>query len=208
MRFYWSPMVFIRYLFCSNKAGIKILEEAPAFFHDVFRKLIHLSGWKRKSTPCGESNVKKKLTKTNSTHNPYCNYSLILRFTYRPETSGDVQPVGSPDEYLETVSSRASRQSWARLIQKVYEIDPMCMDARVSAKPGDRAKQGSARGKGDSRPLVRPKCGYEMSKMPVVPKVYLAAPAARGTSNCNNHWPLWSKQCTWMPEKKQCTTLR
>jgi len=49
----------------------------------------------------------------------------LARFTYRPETSGDVQPVVSPDEYLETVSSRASRQSWARLIQKVYKIDPL-----------------------------------------------------------------------------------
>ncbi|HEB30717.1 MAG TPA: hypothetical protein ENI15_07555 [Spirochaetes bacterium] len=35
----------------------------------------------------------------------------LARFTYRPETSGDVQLVGSPDEYLETVSSRAPRQS-------------------------------------------------------------------------------------------------
>jgi hypothetical protein len=33
--------------------------------------------------------------------------------------------VGSPDEYPETVSNKASRQSWARLIQKVYEVDPL-----------------------------------------------------------------------------------
>jgi len=62
----------------------------------------------------------------------------LARFTYRPETSSDVQPVGSPDEYLETVSSRASRQSWEQLIQKMYEIDPMYMDARMSAMPGGR----------------------------------------------------------------------
>jgi hypothetical protein len=49
----------------------------------------------------------------------------LVRFTYRPETSGDVQLVGSPDEYPVTVSNKASRQSWARLIQKVYEVDPL-----------------------------------------------------------------------------------
>ena len=47
-----------------------------------------------------------------------------LRLAYRPEISADVQPAGFPAEYPETVSSRVSRQSWARLIQKVYEIDP------------------------------------------------------------------------------------
>jgi len=44
---------------------------------------------------------------------------------------------------METVSTKASMQSWARLIQKVYEVDP----------------------------LVCPKCGSEMSKMPLVPEV-------------------------------------
>ena len=47
----------------------------------------------------------------------------LARFAYRPETSADVQPAGSPAEYPETVSSRASGQSCARLIQKVYEVD-------------------------------------------------------------------------------------
>ena len=50
----------------------------------------------------------------------------LARFTYRPETSGDVQLVGSPDEYPETVSNKASRQSWARLIQKVRLIPGVC----------------------------------------------------------------------------------
>jgi len=49
-----------------------------------------------------------------------------LRLAYRPEISADVQPAGFPAEYPETVSSRVSRQSWARLIQKVYEIDLVC----------------------------------------------------------------------------------
>jgi len=64
----------------------------------------------------------------------------LARFTYRPETSGDVQLVGSPDEYPETVSSRASRRSWARLIQKVYEVDP----------------------------LICPKCGSEMKVIAII----------------------------------------
>jgi len=64
----------------------------------------------------------------------------IAKFAYRHETSGDVQPEQSSDDYTETVSSKASRQSWARLIQKIYEVDP----------------------------LVCPKCGHEMPKVPVV----------------------------------------
>ena len=31
----------------------------------------------------------------------------------------------SQDPETETVSNKASRQSWARLIQKVYEVDPL-----------------------------------------------------------------------------------
>ena len=33
----------------------------------------------------------------------------LVRFTYRPETSVDVQLVGAPDEYPEAVSNKASR---------------------------------------------------------------------------------------------------
>jgi len=44
------------------------------------------------------------------------------------------------DPEIETVSTRASRRSWARLIQKVYEVDP----------------------------LICEKCGHEMQKVPVV----------------------------------------
>ena len=108
-----------------------------------------------------------------------------------------------PDSEMESVSNKASRRSWARLIQKVYEVDPKYMDvrvsaqtrmsksrpmcratkesprgnARVSAEPGDRAERGSARGKSGSRPLVCPKCGSEMSKMPLVAKMPLVPEA-------------------------------
>jgi len=68
----------------------------------------------------------------------------LAKFTYRPETSGDIRPVGSPDEYPETVSNKASRQSWARLIQKVYEVDP----------------------------LICPKCGHEMRVIAIITDPY------------------------------------
>ena len=49
----------------------------------------------------------------------------LAKFAYRHGTSGDVQPEQPSDDYTETVSSKSSRQSWARLIQKVYEVDPL-----------------------------------------------------------------------------------
>jgi hypothetical protein len=61
----------------------------------------------------------------------------LTRFTYRSKTSGDIRPVGSPDEYPETVSSRASRQSWARLIQKVYEVDPWSLRSKLLSSFGE-----------------------------------------------------------------------
>ena len=36
---------------------------------------------------------------------------------------------------VETLSQKKSKQTWARLIKKIYEVDPTCMDALVSAKP-------------------------------------------------------------------------
>ena len=61
----------------------------------------------------------------------------LARFTYRPKTSGDVQLVGSPDEYPETVSNKASRQSWARLIQKVYEVAPWSLRSKLLSSFGE-----------------------------------------------------------------------
>ena len=46
----------------------------------------------------------------------------------------------NPEHERAPVSARASRRSWARLIQKVYEVDP----------------------------LICEKCGHEMPKVPVV----------------------------------------
>jgi len=45
---------------------------------------------------------------------------------------------------METVSNKASKQSWARLIQKVYEVDP----------------------------LVCPKCGHEMRVIAIINDLY------------------------------------
>jgi len=58
----------------------------------------------------------------------------LAKFGYKSNAAENVKPEGPTDGSKETVASRASRQSWARLIQKVYEIDP----------------------------LVCPKCGHEM----------------------------------------------
>jgi hypothetical protein len=45
---------------------------------------------------------------------------------------------------METVSSKASRRSWARLIQKVYEVDP----------------------------LICPKCSHEMRVIAIITDSY------------------------------------
>jgi len=49
----------------------------------------------------------------------------LAKFGYKSNAAEDVKPEGPTDGSKETVSSRASRQSWARLIQKVYKIDPL-----------------------------------------------------------------------------------
>ena len=59
------------------------------------------------------SRTKGKTTKDGS----------LVKHGYRPI------PEKKPDKHyeleMETVSNKASRQSWARLIQKVYEVDPL-----------------------------------------------------------------------------------
>ena len=35
------------------------------------------------------------------------------------------KPSNAADPEMETVSNKASRRSWARLMQKIYEIDPL-----------------------------------------------------------------------------------
>ena len=62
----------------------------------------------------------------------------LAKFAYRHETSGDVQPEQPSDDYTETVSSKSSRQSWARLIQKVYEVDPWSLQSKLPGSFGIR----------------------------------------------------------------------
>jgi hypothetical protein len=40
------------------------------------------------------------------------------------------QPFQSPEDSTEALSNKASKQSWARLIQKVYEVDPLVCPKR------------------------------------------------------------------------------
>ncbi len=61
----------------------------------------------------------------------------LAKFAYRHETSGDVQPEQPSDDYTETVSSKSSRQSWARLIQKVYEVDPWSLQSKLPGSFGE-----------------------------------------------------------------------
>ncbi len=49
----------------------------------------------------------------------------LAQFGYKSKTAEDVKHEQSPEGNTETASNKASRQSWARLIQKVYEIDPL-----------------------------------------------------------------------------------
>jgi len=55
----------------------------------------------------------------------------LAQFGYKSKTAEDVKPEGPPDGSKETVSSRTSRQSCARLIQKVYEIDPGSLQSKL-----------------------------------------------------------------------------
>ena len=49
----------------------------------------------------------------------------LTKFVYKPNAAEDVEHEQSPEGNTDTTSNKASRQSWARLIQKVYEIDPL-----------------------------------------------------------------------------------
>ena len=75
------------------------------------------------------SRTKRKANKDGSLAKFRCHAASKKKPSQEPET--------------ETISHMASRLSWVRLIQKVYEVDP----------------------------LICEKCGHEMSKMPLVPKV-------------------------------------
>ena len=49
----------------------------------------------------------------------------LVKFGYNPAPAHERAQNKDSNTEMETVSSKASRQSWARLIQKVYEVDPM-----------------------------------------------------------------------------------
>jgi hypothetical protein len=65
----------------------------------------------------------------------------LAKYGYRAKPKKTTDKL--PDIEMQSVSNKTSRRSWARLIQKVYEVDP----------------------------LVCPKCGSVMPKMPLVPEV-------------------------------------
>jgi hypothetical protein len=62
----------------------------------------------------------------------------LAKFGYK--AAPEEKPAHVSDPEMETVSSKASKQSWARLIQKVYEVDP----------------------------LICEKCGHEMRVMAII----------------------------------------
>lgn len=64
----------------------------------------------------------------------------LVKFGYNPAPAQERAQNKDSNIEMETVSSKASGQSWARLIQKVYEVDP----------------------------LVCPKCGHAMKVISVV----------------------------------------
>jgi len=49
----------------------------------------------------------------------------VAKFGYRPKITCNVKPEHSLGDYAEEVSNKARRKSRARLIQKVYEVDPL-----------------------------------------------------------------------------------
>jgi hypothetical protein len=65
----------------------------------------------------------------------------LAKYGYRAKPKKTTDTL--PDSEIQSLTNKAARRSWARLIQKVYEVDPMCRDAQVSAEPGGRAKRGS-----------------------------------------------------------------
>ena len=47
----------------------------------------------------------------------------LMKYRYTPAPEKTPEHVSDPE--METVSNKASRRSWARLIQKIYEVDPL-----------------------------------------------------------------------------------
>ncbi|MBA7640426.1 hypothetical protein ES703_48091 [subsurface metagenome] len=60
----------------------------------------------------------------------------LAQFGYKPNAAEDVKHEQSPEGSTEMASNKASRQSWARLIQKVYEIDPWSLQSKLPGSFG------------------------------------------------------------------------
>jgi hypothetical protein len=78
-------------------------------------------------------------------------YSIIFYGLYSSRSRGKASKDGSLDKFswgtiseeeprkeqegnpVETLSEKKSKHTWARLIKNVFEVDPICMDALVSA---------------------------------------------------------------------------
>jgi hypothetical protein len=59
----------------------------------------------------------------------------LAKYGYRARLKKTIDKL--PDIEMQSVSTKTSRRSWARLTQ-VYEVDPMCRDAQESEEPGGR----------------------------------------------------------------------
>ena len=49
----------------------------------------------------------------------------LAQFSCKSNADEEVKPEQLPNDYTEIASSKASKQSWSRLIRKVYEADPL-----------------------------------------------------------------------------------
>jgi hypothetical protein len=61
----------------------------------------------------------------------------LVKFGYNPAPAHERAQNKDSNTEMETVSSKASRQSWARLIQKVYEVDPWSLQSKLPGSFGE-----------------------------------------------------------------------
>ena len=58
----------------------------------------------------------------------------LAKFGYK--VTSERKTSQNPEHEMETVSAKASRRSWARLIQKVYEVDPWSLRSKLPGSFG------------------------------------------------------------------------
>ena len=56
---------------------------------------------------------------------PFLKDGSLAQFGCKSNAAEGVKPEQTPNDYTEIPSSKASKQSWSRLIRKVYEADPL-----------------------------------------------------------------------------------